>query len=406
MPTSRKPIRLFHEPLRAPLIDRPNRYRVRVRLAGKVVHAFLPNPGRMGELLLPGADLFLIPAPPRSPGALPRKTKFNAVAVMRGGRPRLLDTHINNTIAEELIRRRAIPAFRDSHVIAREVTRGKSRFDLMLGDSRGEYLVEVKSCNLIEREVALFPDAPTTRGRRHVEELAAIAEGECDHNRAAVLFLIHGPETSLFLPHIHTDLDFSVTLCEVERRFPGAANGEHRKFRFVAAALTMNDDLSIEPEVKEIPIPLHRLDGELSDSGSYLILMHLPRRRRLAVGALGSILFRPGWYMYVGSARRGLSKRVARHRRKRKRMHWHIDYFRAAAHFEEAFPIRSSRRDECRLAEEVRRLAARPIDSFGSSDCSCSAHLFHFDDDPRQTRAFHDLLALFRHSIGEPLPGR
>ena len=404
MPPSRKAIRLFGAPLQAELIDRPNRYRVRARLNGRVVHAFMPNPGRMGELLLPGARLFLTEAPPRPAGAPRRKTKYNAVAVMRSGHPRLLDTHANNTVAEQLIRRRAIPAFREARVVAREVTRGRSRFDLMLKDGRGEYLVEVKSCNLVERGVALFPDAPTTRGKRHVEELAAIAAGGGVENRAAVLFLVHDPETRYLLPHIHADLDFSTTLCDVERRFPGAAAGEHDQFRLVAAAVTMNDDLSIEPEVREVPIPLHQLEGELADCGSYLILMRLPRLRRLVIGALGAILFPPGWYIYVGSARRGLYQRVARHRRRRKRLRRHIDYLRESAGFEDSFEIRSSRWDECRLAEEVRRQANSEIKRFGSSDCSCASHLFHFDDDPRRTRAFHDLLAMFRHAIGEPLP--
>ena len=65
------------------------------------------------------------------------------------------------------------------------------------------------------------------------------------------------------------------------------------------------------------------------DSGAYLLLVRLSKASRITVGRLGTFAFPRGWYVYAGSAMRGLSGRIARHRRSRKERHWHIDYLLA-----------------------------------------------------------------------------
>ena len=67
------------------------------------------------------------------------------------------------------------------------------------------------------------------------------------------------------------------------------------------------------------------------NSGVYVLWLYLPRRVSLTVGKLGTFSFPPGVYAYSGSAQRHLQQRIARHRRAAKKLHWHIDYFRAAA---------------------------------------------------------------------------
>ncbi len=397
-------IRLLPEPIQATFVDRPNRYRLRARLSdNRIVHAFLPNPGRMAELLLPGTPISLIPAPDQPRGAPPRKTRFNAVAVKRGDSTRLLDTHLSNGITRELIERRSISALRDWKVIRQEVRVGRSRFDFELERrspvgkaSHRTMLLEVKTCNLVENGVALFPDAPTNRGRRHLEELAELADGG---RPTGVLFLIQDPGATVFLPHWHTDPAFARSLFRIAARFPGATTGRHPHLLLTAAAIRTYPDLTVNPEVREVPILVDRLGRELADQGAYLILLRLARTRRLTVGALGSLLFPAGWYMYAGSAEVGLTARIERHRRTRKKLHWHIDYLRAAARFEEAFPVRSSRKDECDLAAALSDIEGSPVDRFGSSDCSCLTHLYCFDADPRVGRPFQDLIARFRHRV-------
>ena len=98
------------------------------------------------------------------------------------------------------------------------------------------------------------------------------------------------------------------------------------------------------------------------------------------MGALGKIEFRKGTYAYVGSAQNGIEKRVARHLRREKRKFWHIDYLLAqeTVRIEKVLCKRAPRQEECRTAQALSELGS-PVRGFGSSDCSCSSHLFKID---------------------------
>ena len=87
--------------------------------------------------------------------------------------------------------------------------------------------------------------------------------------------------------------------------------------------------------------------------GSYLLILKLKRKKRLKVGALGVIDFRPGYYIYTGSAMNGLTHRIKRHFRKEKKLRWHIDYLTTAANEIFAIAVLSEERLECKLAEEL-----------------------------------------------------
>ena len=124
--------------------------------------------------------------------------------------------------------------------------------------------------------------------------------------------------------------------------------------------------------------------GELPrEGGAYALVLRLRRAARLRVGRLGDLRFAPGWYVYVGSARGGLRARVARHLRGgAKRRHWHVDHLR-----EHALPVAVAlwpgpTADECVLARAVAGAAAGRVEGFGSSDCSCASHLYHFRHRP------------------------
>jgi len=119
-----------------------------------------------------------------------------------------------------------------------------------------------------------------------------------------------------------------------------------------------------------------------ADRGAYILLLRLGRTRRLRIGALGILTFKPGWYVYVGSALNSLSARVARHLRLRKQKRWHIDYLRPAAERVSAFLLPSRRDRECALARKLRRIASDQVERFGSSDCACPSHLFFFAGEP------------------------
>jgi sugar fermentation stimulation protein A len=138
------------------------------------------------------------------------------------------------------------------------------------------------------------------------------------------------------------------------------------------------------------------LEREAEDRGSYLVFYHLPRKRLIEIGWLGKATFRQGYYVYVGSAMRNLSQRVERHRRIRKKVHWHIDSFSAAADFQSSLPVRSEDDLECELASSMSNISEWSVPGFGCSDCSCPSHLFGFTTDPMSTRKFHDLLQYYR----------
>lgn len=113
--------------------------------------------------------------------------------------------------------------------------------------------------------------------------------------------------------------------------------------------------------------------------GTYLLLLHLSEAAQLAVGRLGQVHLRPGWYIYVGSALGGLGPRLRRHASLTKRYHWHIDALRAAATLVAVAIRPGSERLECSIAAQLAALpgASRPVRRFGSSDCRCSSHLVH-----------------------------
>lgn len=116
------------------------------------------------------------------------------------------------------------------------------------------------------------------------------------------------------------------------------------------------------------------------NSGVYVLWLYLPQEERLRVGKLGVFSFPPGVYAYAGSAQRNLRQRLDRHRRLEKRLHWHIDFFRARAQFLGAavFPGQP-KEGECRCARQLSRFtgAYLPAPGLGASDCSCAGHLVY-----------------------------
>ncbi len=243
-------------------------------------------------------------------------------------------------------------------------------------------IAEVKSCTLVGSSIAMFPDAVTARGTKHLLELADIAKSGT--YSAYVIFIVHWPEARYFLPEWHSDLEFSRTLRAVKD-----------VVSVRAVAVEWNEDLSIAG-THPIEIPWHVVDREAHDSGSYIFILRLKRDRRLSIGGLGEIKFRKGYYCYVGSARVNLTKRIERHKRHIKNLHWHIDYLREAGEYHAALPVRASEDLECAIASALGKIAEWSVPGFGSSDCGCESHLFAMTEDPLHTPAFVRLLMYFR----------
>lgn len=113
--------------------------------------------------------------------------------------------------------------------------------------------------------------------------------------------------------------------------------------------------------------------------GTYVLIMALAAPRRVAVGRLGEIGLAPGAYLYVGSALGGLEPRLRRHLRLEKRLHWHIDYLRAAVEVVAVWYRPGRERLECAWAAVLAELPGvkRYAPGFGASDCRCPGHLLY-----------------------------
>ncbi len=193
-------------------IERPNRFIARVEINGQTETVHVKNTGRCKELLQKGCTVYL-----EKSDNPERKTKYDLVAVekQRDGKPSLLinmDSQIPNAAAEEWLRKGNI--FSENAVICREVKYGASRFDFYIEDGGRKAFLEVKGVTLENDGVASFPDAPTERGIKHINELVnCIADGY----EAYVLFVIQMKEVSLFTPNYETHAEFGKALCKAEK---------------------------------------------------------------------------------------------------------------------------------------------------------------------------------------------
>lgn len=193
----------------ATFLSRPNRFIARVLVNGAEETVHVKNTGRCRELLVSGCTVYLA----RSDKA-GRKTKYDLVAVekVRQGRAPLrinMDSQAPNDAAGEWLPISGL--FSDSAVIRREVKFGDSRFDFYVEDGRRKAFVEVKGVTLEENGVALFPDAPTERGVKHLRELCRAVEAGYE---AYLLLVIQMKDIRLFRPNAATHPAFADSLRE------------------------------------------------------------------------------------------------------------------------------------------------------------------------------------------------
>jgi sugar fermentation stimulation protein A len=299
----------------------------------------------------------------------------------------MLHTHHNNLVARQFIEQGCVPGLEGAVVVQQEYRVGRSRFDFLLRKDGQDVLLEVKSCTLFHHTLAMFPDAVSARATKHLLELEELSRRGYE---AAVLFIVHSAKARWFMPEHHTDLAFCSALQDVRGRVTVKALG-----------VEWGHDLSLGDRVRELEIPWDLVERESHDRGSYLVVLKLPRDRKIDAGGLGTVLFRKGWYIYVGSAMTGLTQRIARHQRLTKKKHWHIDHLREHASFIAGIPIRSSTDRECEIADASAKIADGQVPGFGCSDCSCPSHLFFWKTDPFLDRAFIEELLHFRMGLLE-----
>lgn len=186
-------------------LRRPNRFIAHVLLNGEEVICHVKNTGRLKELLLPGATVFL-----EESDNTARKTRFDLVAVMRGDAVVNIDSQAPNQAVGDWLRKGGL--FEDVSHVKAETRYGASRFDFYIESASGrKAFLEVKGVTLLQEGVARFPDAPTTRGIKHIEELVKCIE---DGYEAYILFLLEMKGSRWMEPNDATHPAFGKALRE------------------------------------------------------------------------------------------------------------------------------------------------------------------------------------------------
>ncbi|MDK2867378.1 MAG: sugar fermentation stimulation protein [Clostridiales bacterium] len=196
----------FDDLVEGTFLERPNRYIAKVAIDNATVTVHVHDPGRLQELLFEGNQCLI-----KYAASEKRKTDWDMIAAKKDDGYVLIHSGYHRYIAEAVLSSPKWTPFESVYPYRAEVKAFDSRLDFCLTPSEDERIwVEVKGCSLSEDGIAKFPDAPTVRGRRHLETLMKLkAEGE----RAAVLLLILS-EADLFVPKRDTDPAFYKTFYE------------------------------------------------------------------------------------------------------------------------------------------------------------------------------------------------
>ena len=190
--------------VRAVFVSRPNRFIATVRLDGHTETVHVKNTGRCLELLIPGSEVWL--TEPGSPG---RKTRYDLVAVRKPtGVLFNIDSQAPNTVVKEWL------SNRNFDKVVPEYTYGNSRIDFYMERGDDRFLMEVKGCTLEVDGIGYFPDAPTTRGVKHINELAAAAS---KGYKAVLAFVIQMEGVFEVRPNIATHPEFGAALLEAQK---------------------------------------------------------------------------------------------------------------------------------------------------------------------------------------------
>jgi len=216
-------------------LKRPNRFLALLETRSGERKCHVRDPGRLNELLRPGAVTVFLEKPN------PRRKTDCELLVWSGRVWTVVNSGLHSELAQELLESGFLSEFPRFTSLRREVRHGDSRIDFLLESLGRRVLLEVKGCTLVRDGVALFPDAPTERGRRHILNVIRAVEGGYE---AAILFLVMRPDAEYLSPNVKTDPSSSRAL----------KKAEERGVRMYAVAFAYRSR-SIDP-VSEIPVVL------------------------------------------------------------------------------------------------------------------------------------------------------
>lgn len=180
---------------------RPNRFIAHIEIDGKEETCHVKNTGRCRELLPAGAQVWCQDA--LSPT---RKTRYDLIAVQKGHRLINMDSQAPNAAAKEWLLSGGLGQIEN---LRPECRHGSSRFDFSFTKDGIPCFLEVKGVTLETDGICAFPDAPTIRGAKHLQELTALAK---QGYGAYVLFVIQMADVAYLHPNDATDSAFSAAL--------------------------------------------------------------------------------------------------------------------------------------------------------------------------------------------------
>jgi len=204
-----KLLTIDRELLTGTIVDRPNRFVVRVRFDGTPERVYLGDPGALKEIVEPGHKMLCSPVSDTE-----RATDYDAIAAVVDDVYVSVRTALANNLFENALDRDAIPAFAEYTVLDREPSlpdHGRTDFRLTTPNGDTAY-VEVKSCTHVEDGTARFPDRQTERGRRHLQSLEKLHEVGYETH---VVFVVQRPDVERFRPYRDVDPDFADLLSRV-----------------------------------------------------------------------------------------------------------------------------------------------------------------------------------------------
>ena len=194
-------------PILGKVIQRLNRFMILVEVDDEKALAHLANSGRLQMALSPGDPAYL-----RKHGKnLLRKSAYSVFAVRHEDIPVIVDSKFSNTLARKAVEQELFSTLTEYHVVKENFKVGDSRtrLDLMLEGKSGKFYIEVKSVTHVIDGIALFPDAPTARGRKHLMQLCLLSKSGL---KAGILFSVQRPDATVLKPNAKIDPQFSELL--------------------------------------------------------------------------------------------------------------------------------------------------------------------------------------------------
>lgn len=232
-------------------VGRDNRFRATVIHQGAPAAAHVPNSGRLSELFVRGAKVWVAPAPAERA----RRTACDIVLVEYAGALVSVDARLPNRLVAEALAQGRLPPFAGYRQVKPEVAVGGSRLDFLLygrgpatatagraGPAKQSVRcwLETKSVTLVENGTALFPDAPTERGLRHLRELAELRSAG---DEVAVLFVVQRSDATAFAPHPTAHPAFAAALRDVQKQ---GVSVYAWRCRVSLAGSTLTDPIAVE----------------------------------------------------------------------------------------------------------------------------------------------------------------